>query len=214
MSLRVVLVRHGRTAWNREVRFRGRMDLSLDEVGHAQAQAAAQAIRFRWPGVAAVYASPLLRARQTAEPIAAGLGLPVQVEAGLLDIDYGHWTGLTPAEAEAQDAERYQLWRTAPQQVCFPEGESLRQVQRRLLDMLEGLSLAHANQEIVLVGHLVVNRVLLCTVLGVSLDAYWRVGQDNAAINLLEYEHMPGQVLCLNDTCHLVQAELEGGTDV
>lgn len=214
VGLNMVLVRHGCTAWNRDVRFRGRMDLPLDDFGLAQARAAARAIRERCPQVAAVYASPLLRAQQTAQPIAAELGLVVQEEPGLLDVDYGSWTGKTPAEAEAEDPERYSLWCTNPQQIQFPGGESLLQVRERLVAMLEQLAEVHAGQEIVLVGHLVVNRVLLCTVLGLDLAGYWRLGQDNAAINLLEYRDGCGLVRCLNETCHLRQDKLQGGSNV
>jgi broad specificity phosphatase PhoE len=214
VGLNLILVRHGRTAWNRDVRFRGRMDLPLDDFGLAQARAVAQAVRERWPRAAAVYASPLLRAQQTAQPIAAELDLVVQQEPGLLDIDYGSWTGKTPAEAETEDPDRYLLWHSHPQQVRFPGGESLSQVQDRLVAMLELQAKAHAGREIVLVGHLVVNRVLLCTVLGLGLEGYWRLGQDNAAINLLEYKDGRGILRCLNDTCHLRQGQLQGGSNV
>jgi broad specificity phosphatase PhoE len=199
----LVLMRHGRTAWNREVRFRGRMDLPLDELGEAQARAAARSIRSRWPQATAIYTSPLRRACQTAAPIAAALGRPAQVHTGLLDIDYGQWTGLTPAEAADCDPERHALWQTAPQQVRFPGGEALSDVQQRLLHLLEELQTSHSDQTIVLVGHLVVNRVLLCTVLGLDLAAFWRLGQDNGAINWIHYEDNGSQILNLNDTCHL-----------
>ena len=210
----MIIVRHGRTAWNREVRFRGRMDLPLDEVGQAQARAAARAILVRWDAVAAIYSSPLLRARQTAEPIAEALGLPVQVHWGLLDLDYGEWTGLTPADAEARDPDVYHLWQTRPQQAQFPGGESLADVQGRLLHLLEEADQIHTGQRIVLVGHLVVNRVLLCILLEAGLETYWRLAQDPAAINLAHYEDGVGRILCLNDTCHLLDTGIQGGTNV
>lgn len=213
MRVDLIVVRHGRTAWNREVRFRGRMDLPLDQVGRAQAEAAADAVAARWPGVAAVYSSPLLRARQTARPIAEALGQTVRPDEGLLDIDYGAWTGLSPAEAEQQDGARYHRWLAAPQQVTFPEGESLSDVQGRLVDLLRTLSRAHAGGQVVLVGHLVVNRVLFCTLLGLSLAAFWRIGQETAAINRARYADGTGQVLAWNDTCHLSTDRLEEDPD-
>jgi len=203
MGVELVIVRHGRTEWNRDVRFRGRMDLSLDQVGESQARAVAEAIRARWPHVAAVYSSPLLRARQTAEPIATAYATPAQVHPGLRDVDYGAWTGLTPSEAESRDPDLYRLWRTVPGQVRFPDGEMLGEVQGRLLQFLENIESAHSGQTIALVGHVVVNRVLLCTLLGLDLDAFWRIGQDNGAISLAHCEHGANAVLCLNDTCHL-----------
>ncbi|MGB9723729.1 MAG: histidine phosphatase family protein [Chloroflexia bacterium] len=213
MGIDLIIVRHGRTAWNQEVRFRGRTDLPLDEVGLRQAQAAARAVRSRWPAVAALYTSPLQRARQTAGPIAEALGLAAQPREELLDVDYGEWTGLSPAEAQERDPERYRLWRTAPQELQFPQGESLLQVQSRLQALLEHLLQEYAGRTVVLVGHLVVNRVLLCTLLGLDLGYFWRLGQDPAALNQVHYENGNGRLLLLNDTCHLREAGLLGGTD-
>lgn len=208
MGVDLVIVRHGRTAWNREVRFRGQMDVPLDDVGQAQARAAARAIRQRWPSAAALYASPLTRARETAAPIGGALGLPVQIQAGLRDVDYGAWTGLTPDEAAARDPGTHQLWQTAPGQVRFPGGETLGDVQARLQQLLAEMAAVHPEQRVILVGHVVVNRVLLCTLLGLPLDAFWRLGQDNGAINLARYQEEGGIVECLNDTGHL-----QGGSD-
>jgi len=209
MGVALILVRHGRTTWNREVRFRGQMDVPLDKVGWVQAQAAAESIRRRWPAAVALYASPLARARETAAPIGAALGLPVQTHAGLRDIDYGLWTGLTPEEAAARDPELHRRWRTTPGQVRFDGGEGLGDVQARLRQLLSELAWAHSGQRVILVGHVVVNRVLLCTLLGLDLDAFWRLGQDNGAINLAYYEEGGSVVECLNDTAHL-----QGGSDV
>jgi len=209
MGFDLVLVRHGRTAWNREVRFRGQMDVPLDEVGQDQARAVARAIQRRWPNAAALYASPLSRARQTAAPIGAALGLPVQIHAGLRDVDYGAWTGLTPDEAAAREPERYNLWVMAPGQVRFPDGETLGDVQARLQQVLDEMAAAHSGERVILVAHVVVNRVLLCTLLGLTLDAFWRLGQENGAINLAHYQAGDSVVECLNDTAHL-----QGGFDV
>lgn len=207
MGVDLVIVRHGRTEWNREVRFRGRMDLPLDEMGQAQARAAAQAIHSRWPQAAAVYSSPLLRARQTAESIAAALGLVVEIHEGLLDLDYGKWTGRTPAEVAQSDPGRYQQWLTAPDRVRFPGGGSLPGLQEGLLRMLGELEQRHTGQTVVLLGHLVVNRVLLCTLLGLELGALWKLGQEPAAINLARIDDGVGQVLFMNDACHLAQLQ-------
>lgn len=211
MELDLVIVRHGRTVWNQEVRFRGRTDLALDEVGLCQAKAAAQAVRSRWPAAAAVYTSPLRRAQQTAAPIAEALGLAARPCEELVDVDYGEWTGLSPAEVQERYPERYRLWRAAPQELQFPQGESLLQVQSRLQALLERLLQEYAGRTVVLVGHMVVNRVLLCTLLGLDLRFFWRLGQDPAAVNWVHYEDGSGRLLLLNDTCHL--AGLSEGSD-
>ncbi|MGC8875231.1 MAG: histidine phosphatase family protein [Chloroflexia bacterium] len=203
MGIELVIVRHGRTAWNREVRFRGRMDLPLDEVGLQQAEAAARAVSARWPSLSAVYASPLQRAVQTATPIATRYGLAVQLHDALLDIDYGEWTGRTPQEVEASDPERFRLWLTAPHEIVFPGGDSLPMLQERLRRFLHELEQRHAGETVALVSHQLVNRVLLATLLGLPLAFYARLGQDNACLNLARYDAGVGEVLLLNETCHL-----------
>jgi probable phosphoglycerate mutase len=206
---RILLVRHGQTAWNEgagEERFRGRTDLPLD--GSGQEQARAVAARLQGETNAALYSSPLLRAQQTIGPLAAaGRGparsWPVQLHEGLLDIDYGRFQGLTHAEASAAYPELYTLWRTAPGRVRFPGGEALADVQARLLALLDELSLRHPGETAVLVGHQIVNKVWACTLLGLDLDQIWRIRQDTAGINA--FQHMDGawHSLRLNDTCHL-----------
>ncbi len=100
-----ILVRHGETEWNRNPRFRGQSDVPLNATGLAQAAAAGRAVAGRWQPVA-VYHSPLGRARQTAEAIAAPLGLAAQPHGGLLDIHFGQLQGLTVEEAQARLARR------------------------------------------------------------------------------------------------------------
>jgi broad specificity phosphatase PhoE len=122
---RLIIVRHGQTAWNEGEgeRLRGRADLDLDEAGLRQAVAAATRLT-KWE-VAAVYSSPLRRAMRTAETLAKPRGLQVQPLEGLIDIDYGRWQGLSLREAEADDPELYTLWLDNPHLVTFPGGEGL-----------------------------------------------------------------------------------------
>lgn len=198
---RVVLVRHGETEWNRVERFRGRTDIELNETGRRQARAAAQRLS-GWQ-IGAIYSSPLKRALHTAQPIAEACSLEVAILEGIADADYGVWTGLSAEEARAQDPEVHQTWVHTPLLTRFPGGESLRQVQDRAWCALVEISSAHQGETILLVSHVVVNRVLICSALGLGGDAFWRIGQDNAAINVLQGAHGRYRVLLLNDTCHL-----------
>jgi len=204
-STHLVVIRHGQTAWNEgagEERFRGRTDLPLDSTGQAQAHAVAE--RLRGEPIAALYTSPLLRARQTITLLADILGLPVQSRDGLLDIHYGRFQGLTHSEAAAAYPEQYALWRNTPGRVHLPEGESLADVQARLLALLDELSTCHPGQTVVLVGHQIVNKVLACTLLELDLDQIWRVRQDTAALNVFHQAGGVWHTLCLNDTCHVM----------
>lgn len=201
---RLVLVRHGQTAWNLgagEERFRGRTDLPLDETGLSQASALGR--RLKVEPIAAIYASPLARARQTAVPLAVALDQPILDEDNLLDIDYGDFQGLSHAEAAAIYPELYRRWRTAPGQVRFPDGESLVEVQARLLTLLDKLAAQHPGETVACVGHQIVNKVLACTLLGLDLDQIWRIQQDTAGIDVFHKVGDAWRTLCLNDTCHL-----------
>jgi broad specificity phosphatase PhoE len=211
-GVRLVLVRHGQTAWNvgaGEERFRGRTDLPLDDTGQAQAQAVAE--RFKQEPVAAIYASPLLRTRQTATPLAERLGLPVQSHDGLLDINYGRFQGMTRSEAADAYPAILELWLKAPSQVRFPDGEGLADVQGRLFSLLDELTTYYSGQTVVLVGHQIVNKVLVCSLLDPShspehvgfLDRLWYVGQDTASVNVFQQVQDGWRALCLNDLCHL-----------
>jgi len=201
---RIILVRHGQTAWNVESgeRFRGRTDLPLDDTGLAQAQALAR--RLADHPIAAVYSSPLKRAVQTAQPTAQRLGLAVQPLPGIIDINYGDWQGLSHPEAARAYPDLYQLWLDKPHLVTFPNGESLRQVRRRGMAALKEVAVRHEDQAVLLVAHQVVNKVLVCAMLGLDNSHFWRIRQDNACINVFDYQDGLFTAVLINDTCHLI----------
>jgi broad specificity phosphatase PhoE len=199
---RVTLVRHGRTEWNRVERFRGRADLPLDETGMAQARATARRLA-AGPPPQAVYSSPLSRARQTAEAIAAAFGLPVRVQEALADIDYGQWQGLTPAQVKERWPGLYEEWLQAPQRARIPGGESLRRLRRRAMAGVTELCRRHDGGAVVLVAHTVVNRIILLGILGLGNERFWRLHQDPCALNVFEWEAGRFTLVSLNDTCHL-----------
>jgi probable phosphoglycerate mutase len=201
---RIVLVRHGQTSWNAgagEERFRGRTDLPLDDLGLAQARALSRRL---WDEpLAALYTSPLHRARQTLAPLADELGLETQAHDGLVDIDYGQFQGMTHLEASNAYPGRSALWRSHPSRVCFPGGESLAEVQARLLALLYELSARYPSQTVVLAGHQIVNKVMACTLLGLDLDQVWRIQQDTAGFDIFQKTGSTWHTLALNETCHL-----------
>jgi broad specificity phosphatase PhoE len=200
-TTRIVLVRHGETEWNRVERFRGRIDVPLNNVGRRQAQAVARKLS-SWE-IEAIYSSPLERALQTAQPVGEACGRSVSPLEGIVDIDYGSWAGLSPEEAASQYPTLYETWMESPQLVRFPGGESLQRVRHRALAALNERCAAHQGKTIVFVSHVVVNRVLICGALGVGNDCFWRIGQHNAAINILEAVDGQHRLRLLNETCHL-----------
>lgn len=203
MSTRFILVRHGQTEWNLVERYRGRADIALNDTGREQAGRVAQ--RLSGEPIAAVYAGPLQRTLATARPIAAVKGLAVQPLPGLIDIDFGVWQGLTPEEVAVRYPDDYNLWLNRPDQVHFPGGESLSQVRDRAMSAIHDLAERHIDETVVLVSHKIVNKVILCAVLGLSNNAIWHIEQDNAAINRFEFQGGAWLVQSLNDTCHLEQ---------
>ncbi len=201
----IILIRHGQTEWNRVERFRGRFDVPLNETGLAQAATTGRRIAAEWHPVA-VYSSPLSRAVQTAEAVARHFNLPVEAEAGLVDIDYGEWQGLTPDEARERWPEIAEAWYHAPQQANIPGGETLEQVRARGVATVRTLARRHADQAIVLVGHTVINRAILLGILGLGTDRFWHIRQDTCAINVFETQGHDFVLVSLNDTCHLHSA--------
>jgi broad specificity phosphatase PhoE len=213
MPTRIVLVRHGQTAWNKDVRFRGRADVLLDEFGLRQAEATGRTVAARWP-VVAVYASPMRRAMQTAEAVARAHGLVAHPLEGLLDVDFGQWQGLSPEEVSQRYPDLYRAWAEAPHTVHFPGGESLDDVRTRIMAGLGEAVARHPGQAVALVSHTVANRVLLCAILGLGNDHFWRLGQDTCAVNVFDVEEDGTfTLLLLNDTCHLqgLEGERERG---
>ena len=201
---RIILIRHGQTAWNRVERFRGRADVPLNDTGLAQAEATARRVAAQWQPVA-FYSSPLSRAVQTAEAMARRFDLPVQAHGGLIDIDYGQWQGLTPDEARERWPERVDAWYRTPETAQIPGGETLNDLRVRLIDAVRELAARHRGETIVLVGHTVANRAILLEALGLDNSRFWRLGQDTCAINVLTLDEADQEftLVSMNDTCHL-----------
>jgi broad specificity phosphatase PhoE len=198
---RLILVRHGRTEWNRVEKFRGRADIKLDEIGIKQAKAVAARIA-NWQ-VSALYSSPLQRALSTSEILARPFGLEVKLLPAIIDIDYGEWQGLSPEEAAAKDYGLYSKWMESPHKVRFPRGESLTAIRERAAPAVDNLIALHPKETVVLVSHKVVCQILILIFLDLDNSHFWQITQDVCAINLFEVRGGIPSALSLNDTCHL-----------
>jgi broad specificity phosphatase PhoE len=206
---RIYLVRHGQTEWNRQERFRGRIDIPLNETGQRQAELVA--VYLREKSVAAVYTSPLQRALQTAWPIAQAHNLSPTVLSGIVDIDYGEWQGLSPAEVRQRHPDLLDRWYSVPHLVQIPGGESLENVRSRALAALHAqlnrselqMSDARSPEGIVLVTHQIVIKVLVCALLGLDNSHIWRIQQDNACIDIFDWDGSHFTAILVNGTDHL-----------
>ncbi len=201
MTTKFILFRHGQTEWNLGERFRGHADLSLNDTGLAQAQKIAA--RLKAENIAAIYSSPLRRARQTAQPLADAFHLDVQSHDGLNDIDFGALEGMTLEEAQQAFPEVAAAWLHRPGHVKFPKGGSFKKMRTRIEGMLDELSVKHDGQTVALISHKVVCGAMLCVVLGLDADALWRVQQDVACINRFERREAGWVVTLVNETDHL-----------
>jgi broad specificity phosphatase PhoE len=120
-----------------------------------------------------------------------------------MDIDYGEWRGLTPSEAAESYPVLHRKWMEAPHTVQIPSGESLASLRERCFRAMQAIVASHPGETIVIVAHTVVNRVLLCAVLGLDNSRFWRLRQETAAINVFDWDGTDFTVVSLNDTCHL-----------
>ena len=203
LATTVILVRHGQTAWNVEERFRGRANVPLDEKGLAQAEVMVRYILAHWTPDA-IYCSPLLRARQTAEKIAQPLRLHERAHPGLLDIDYGAWEGYTPDDLRDQGwVKALETWYTQPHDAPIPGGEMLQTVRLRAMGALDVIVERHRGKTVVVVAHTVVNRLILLGILGLGNERFWHLGQDTCAMNVLEFDGQFYKLLKMNDNSYL-----------
>jgi len=197
----IYIVRHGQTAWNKEEIFRGRTDIPLDKTGLKQARLAGE--YFKGMVIQGIYSSPLSRAWQTAEQIALFQNLKAQPIEGIIDMSFGNWEGHALQEIERIDPETYRQWREEPHLARLPGGETLDDVRKRAIASLEEVIERHTGETLVLVSHRVVNKVLICGILGIDNSHFWQITQDTAAINLIQYKRGRYILSFMNETCHL-----------
>ena len=196
-----VLLRHGETALSGGRRFSGRGDIPLTGAGERQAAAAAERLAGRTIG--AIVTSPLRRARQTADAVAKATGVAVEVEDGLMELDFGEWEGLTFAEARERWPGELTAWLEDPS-VAPPGGESFDQAAARVGPALDRVVAAHPGQVVVVVSHVTPIKTVICRALLAPPAAMFRMHLELASVTEIDW-FADGPVLLrsLNDTAHL-----------
>lgn len=198
-----MLVRHGVTGAT-GARLGGRTPAPLSDRGRRQADAVAGRLVRSATTFAAVHASPVVRALETAAPIADRLDLEVEETRGVAEFDYGEWTDRTLKQVRRTNAWRW-VQRT-PSRFTFPGGESFRQAQQRAVEAVEELVARYTDrQNVVVVSHADVIKALVAHYAGVPLDLFQRLVISPASLTVLAVprEGDP-RVLTMNDTAHLV----------
>lgn len=188
------LLRHGEPA------VLGRINGRLPGVGlsaKGRSEIAAVAVRLAAEKIAAIYSSPLQRTRETAEILADRLGLPILYREDVIELDFGAWTGLTPAAIRKD--ERWQVWNTRRSIAATPGGESWREVQERVVNALFDLQQTHPDETVLIISHGDVIRAALLFALGMPLDFYSRIEIALASISTIRLDGGGIGVLGLND---------------
>ena len=200
-ATRILLIRHGQTAWNADARVQGQLDIGLNALGHWQAQRVAAALAGE--ELAAVYSSDLARARDTALPLALQRELPVRTDPALRERSFGDLQGLGFAEVQQRWPEVAERWRAREPGFQPGGGESLLQFRSRVVARTHALAAAHAGHCIALVTHGGVLDLLYRDALRLDLQAPRTWPTANAAINRLVYSPQGFSLVGWGDVSHL-----------
>ena len=193
----LLLVRHGLTATTGKVLPGRAPGLHLSDDGRKQAEAAAQRI-VKVPRLAAIYSSPLERARETAEALARARRMPVKIDRGLLECDFGDWTGRKLAELVKRP--EWDVVQRHPSAFRFPGGESFSEMQTRITGALARLVAEHPGRVVVAVSHADPIKAAVAHALGVPLDLFQRIVINTASITAVAYGRTNASVLTVNSS--------------
>jgi broad specificity phosphatase PhoE len=182
--MNIYLLRHGETSWNREQRLQGLTDVSLNNVGVRESR---RLVRwFQKRNIVGVITSPLHRARHTAHILNECGQRPVVIEDRLREIDHGTWTGWKISHIERRFPIEFTTWQLSPEKLRLPAGETLERVYGRSSGVLSKLIATNIAGDVLVVSHGVVNALLVCAALGVSLSEIWRFPQGNSRVTILK----------------------------
>jgi probable phosphoglycerate mutase len=192
-GLRLLLVRHGETEWNRVSRFQGGIDVPLNDNGRAQAEQAAEFLK-NVPIDFAV-SSPMLRPKETAEiALKYHPNVKLELQEQLKEINHGLWEGQLESEIRQAYPDLLRQWQASPETVQMPQGENLQQVWDRAIACWDGMiqSTELSSTELktgLVVAHDAINKVILCHILGLGPEAFWCIKQGNGAVTVIDYPH-------------------------
>ena len=198
----VILVRHGETSYNAQKRSQGFLDIALNENGLNQAKLLAKSLK-NYP-IDVFIASPLKRAYVTTETVAKMHGKTIAyTDDRLKEINFGDWAGLTPDEQKERFPKETELWDKTPWLVTFPNGENLRDLQYRSRNALEDAVAKYPGKTIFIGAHSLVNMTVICNVLGIDLEHFWQLSQNNTCVNVLKCTDGVWTLVMMNSVAHL-----------
>lgn len=204
--MRLIIVRHGESEWNRIGRYQGQQDAALSELGILQAEALAR--RLQHEPLDAIFSSPLQRAARTAQAIARHHpAVPFQYAPELLEICHGDWEGLMAEEVIERYSEGLHEWRTHPTRAQMPNGESFSNILKRVLDLKDLFCHTYEGRNVLVSTHDVVVKILVADALGMNMDRINRIWVTNASISVIEYGDDLPYLVSLSEACHLGRLE-------
>jgi broad specificity phosphatase PhoE len=202
--MRLILIRHGETLWNKEGRIQGISDIELSEAGIEQARRLALSLKDS--DIGTIHASPLKRAYRTAEIINSFHQKKIEVHPQLTEMDQGDFEGLTFKELMACEKEFLHRWIADPASVRMPRGESLAELQTRAWQPIE--KMIESSQNALVVAHNFTIAAILCRLRNISLSEFRSTCVDNASKTLINIREGEVHVEVMNDRSHLSVADI------
>lgn len=194
--LKLILIRHCETDWNREGKFFGKKDIPLNALGIEQSRLLAKQLKEE--NITAIYSSALSRAAKTAKLIAGFHSLEVKQLAGFNEIDFGEWEGLTFNEIESAFKTQSATYLKNPASFRFPKGETLQELNTRVLKALDTVLSSHSDETVLIVAHSGTNRAIIGKALGLGFENHLRLKQDIGCLNVIEFFEDTATILLLN----------------
>ncbi|MDD5723920.1 MAG: histidine phosphatase family protein [Syntrophales bacterium] len=201
--MKLILVRHGQTLWNREKRAQGVSDIALSNRGRAQVNSLARSLQDE--KIDAIVSSPLKRAVQTAEAINHFHNLPIEPEKDLMELNMGDFEGIVFREMMKNHGDFMKRWAEDPASVVMPKGESLTALQERAWGAVERIIMKPGTT--LLASHNFTIMTILCKIKGMNLSHIRQVHVDVASKTFVEFKNGRGAVALFNDIGHLADCE-------
>lgn len=205
--VRLIITRHAESEWNTIGRYQGLKDPDLTERGLKQAELLAH--EMKGEDIDLIISSPLRRTYKTAKIVGDHLGIEPIKEDRIIEINHGAWSGMLVEEVKEKYPDDFRKWLESPQEVVFPEGESVIDVYKRVKDFLEDLKSSYSGKTVMVVSHTVPIRCMYCVLLNVDLSRFWSFGCDNASYSVVSLDGDRSVLTKLNITCHLGEFYVE-----
>lgn len=198
--MKLILVRHGQTDWNKNRMTQGQSDTELNKTGVFQAKKVAVALKKE--SISFCYYSPLKRAKTTADIIADYLNIESKANESLIELNFGLWEGMTLDQISVSFQQEFNNWSYFPHKVVIPQGENMEDALRRSKEFIDA-SVVNNHGNILVVSHGLLIKTLILAALNLELKDLQKFRVDNASINIIEFKGERRYLSKLNDTSHL-----------